>query len=87
MKERRVERVIDQSHELYELRQQIETENSAQTGENDLYVELQEKIADLTSQNERLKQEVTQAQQEIGEVLLSARKQASQTINFCKHFL
>lgn len=65
---------------MHELKQQVETENSVQTIETDLYIELQEKIADLTSQNERLKQEVTQVQQEIGEVLLSARKQASQTI-------
>ncbi|MGM0168124.1 hypothetical protein IGI39_003136 [Enterococcus sp. AZ135] len=46
--------------------------------------ELREKVATLRAENEQLKLEVTSTQQEIGEVLISARKQANRMVEKSK---
>lgn len=65
---------------LEELHHRIEAGDFLQGGDYELYVEAQEKIATLTEQNDALKKEAARTQQEIGEVLLSAKKQASRTV-------
>ena len=46
--------------------------------------ELREKMAGLAAENAELKQEATSTQQEIGEVLITARKQANRMVEKSK---
>lgn len=62
------------------MKKRIQSGDFLQGSEYDLYVEDQEKISDLTDQNEKLKKEVEYSQQEIDGVLLSSRKQAIRTV-------
>ncbi|MGF1993111.1 hypothetical protein [Enterococcus casseliflavus] len=72
---------LEQSNaELAALQSRIESGEFLQGSEYDLYVEAQEKINQLVQQNEQLTKEIEYSQKEIGEVLLTAKKQASRTL-------
>lgn len=72
---------LEQSNaELVALQSRIESGEFLQGSEYDLYVEAQEKINQLVEQNEQLTKEIEYSQKEIGEVLLTAKKQASRTL-------
>ncbi|EPH87647.1 hypothetical protein D922_04185 [Enterococcus faecalis 06-MB-DW-09] len=72
---------LEQSNaELAALQSRIESGEFLQGSEYDLYVEAQEKINQLVEQNEQLTKEIEYSQKEIGEVLLTAKKQASRTL-------
>lgn len=72
---------LEQSNaELVALQSRIESGEFLQGSEYDLYVEAQEKINKLVEQNEQLTKEIEYSQKEIGEVLLTAKKQASRTL-------
>lgn len=72
---------LEQSNaELAALQSRIESGEFLQGSEYDLYIEAQEKINQLVQQNEQLTKEIEYSQKEIGEVLLTAKKQASRTL-------
>lgn len=72
---------LEQSNaELAALQSRIESVEFLRGSEYDLYVEAQEKINQLVQQNEQLTKEIEYSQKEIGEVLLTAKKQASRTL-------
>ena len=63
--------------------QMAEEQEAKELQEKEL-LDLREKVAELRAENEQLKKEAVSAQQEIGEVLISARKQANRMVEKSK---
>lgn len=73
-KERLAQRLTGAQNELDKLKEQNNSEESLGM------INMKKQVDELTENNEKLKLEVVQSQQEIGEVLISAKKQAKKTV-------